>query len=127
MRRVGQFLGTSITQSGSSNFPLGTGGNTTGNIASALNPGAQFGIQAMNGRFNALVQALNTDNRIRNLDSEGVHIQSATGGNQRHHTDPDSERLVQRRIRRWNKDRLSASGRWDYAPGDLLASRRMAR
>jgi general secretion pathway protein D len=69
---VGKFLGTSINQSGSSNFPVGGGGTTSGNIATPLSPGAQFGVQAINGAFNALVQAIATDDRFNVLSTPKV-------------------------------------------------------
>jgi general secretion pathway protein D len=69
---IGKFLGTEINQSGSSNFPLGSAGSTTGNITNPINPGAQYGIQAVNGKFNALLQVLATDNRVRILSTPKV-------------------------------------------------------
>ncbi|HXG23413.1 MAG TPA: secretin N-terminal domain-containing protein, partial [Chthonomonadales bacterium] len=69
---IGKFLGTEINQSGSSNFPLGSAGSTTGNINNPINPGAQYGIQAINGKFNALLQALASDNRVRILSTPKV-------------------------------------------------------
>lgn len=69
---IGRILGTDITQSGSANFPLGNGGSASGNIASPINPGGQYGIQAVNGRFNALVQALTSDNRVKILSTPKI-------------------------------------------------------
>ena len=69
---IGRILGTDITQSGAANFPLGSGGSTSGNIASPINPGGQYGIQAVNGRFNALVQALTSDNRVKILSTPKI-------------------------------------------------------
>ncbi len=69
---IGKILGTGIAQSGSSNFPLGTAGTASSNISSPIQPGAQYGIQADNGRFNALVQALNTDSKVRVLSTPKV-------------------------------------------------------
>jgi len=64
---VGKIFGTSINQSGFSNFPLGPAGNVSGNVSTPINPGGQYAIQALNGKFNALVQALTTDTRVRIL------------------------------------------------------------
>lgn len=69
---VGKILGSAGTQSTNSNFPLGTSGSTLGNITAAVNPGFQFGVQALSGRYNALVQALMTDNRVRILSTPKV-------------------------------------------------------
>src|SRR5262249_26511523 len=57
---VGKILGSAGTQSTNSNFPLGTSGSTLGNINAPINPGFQFGMQALSGRYRALVQALAT-------------------------------------------------------------------
>ncbi len=67
---IGKFLGSSINQSGSSNFPVSPTGTAASNITSALNPGAQFGISALN--FTGLVQALNQDNRVKILSTPKV-------------------------------------------------------
>lgn len=69
---IGKFLGTATNNNGSSNFPLGNGGTTAGNVATPLVPGAQFGISAVNGNFNALVQALATDNRVHILSTPKI-------------------------------------------------------
>jgi len=64
-RGVATLPGHKFNQSGSSSFPLGTAGSTSANIATPINPGAQYGLQALSGRFNALVQALATDNKVK--------------------------------------------------------------
>src|SRR5262249_23877 len=70
---VGKIFGYSFNGSGSSNFPLTDGNNSTSaNIASQLVPGAQAGLQSLGGRFNALVQALPTDNNVRILSTPKV-------------------------------------------------------
>jgi general secretion pathway protein D len=67
---VGKLFGTPITQQGNMNFPLGSGGTVATNIASPISPGVQYGIQSE--KFNALVQALNTDNRVHVLSTPRV-------------------------------------------------------
>lgn len=69
---VGKILGSAGTQTTNSNFPLGSSGSTLGNINAAINPGFQFGVQALSGRYRALVQALSTDNRVRILSTPKV-------------------------------------------------------
>ena len=69
---IGKLFNTDITQSGASSFPLGTAGSTSSNIASPIQPGVQYGVQAVNGRFNALIQALNTDSKVRVLSTPKV-------------------------------------------------------
>lgn len=69
---IGKIFNTDITQNGSSAFPLGSAGSTSSNIASPIQPGVQYGIQAVNGRFNALVQALNSDTKVRVLATPKV-------------------------------------------------------
>ncbi len=67
---VGTLFGNPINQSGSSNFPIGTAGTTSANIASPISPGVQYGVQS--DKFSALVQALNTDNRVHILSTPRV-------------------------------------------------------
>jgi general secretion pathway protein D len=69
---VGKIFGTSINHGGSSNFPVGSGSTTSTNIANPINPGGQYGVSALNGNFNALVQALETDNKVRILATPRV-------------------------------------------------------
>ncbi len=67
---IGTLFGNPINQSGSSNFPIGTAGTTSSNIASPISPGVQYGVQS--DKFSALVQALNTDNRVHILSTPRV-------------------------------------------------------
>ncbi len=69
---VGKVLGLSVNQSGSSNFPVSGGGTVGQNVTTPLNPGSQYALQAVNGTYNALVQALATDNKIRVLSTPKV-------------------------------------------------------
>jgi general secretion pathway protein D len=69
---VATTLGTQFNQTGSSNFPVGGAGNTVSNITSTIVPGAQYGIQALSGKLNGLVQALATDNKVRILSTPKI-------------------------------------------------------
>lgn len=69
---VGRLFGSGYSQSGSSNFPLGANGNTSANIATPENPGLNYGVQAISGNYNALIQALSTDNKVRILSTPKV-------------------------------------------------------
>jgi general secretion pathway protein D len=68
---VAKIAGTDFNKSGGSNFGLG-GGSVAGAIANPINPGVQFGLQSLTGNFNALVQALATDNKVRILSTPKV-------------------------------------------------------
>ncbi len=70
VKGVGKLFGSLINQTGSSNFPINNAGTTSTNIDSAIVPGAQYGIQSSN--YSALVQALQTDSRIRILSTPKV-------------------------------------------------------
>ncbi|NLI01339.1 MAG: hypothetical protein GX446_17820, partial [Chthonomonadales bacterium] len=67
---IGTLFGNPITQSGASNFPVGSAGSTSANIAAPISPGVQYGVQS--DKFSALVQALNTDNRVHILSTPRV-------------------------------------------------------
>jgi len=67
---IGSLFGSRINQSGASNFPLGSAGNASANIDSPLSPGVQYGVQS--DKFSALVQALNSDNRVHILSTPRV-------------------------------------------------------
>ncbi len=67
---IGKLFGSPITQQGNSNFPLGSAGSTSANITSPISPGVQYGVQSE--KFNALVQALNSDNRVHILSTPRV-------------------------------------------------------
>ncbi len=72
VKGVGKLLGTAITHGGASNFALGAGATVAQNIAGPLNPGGQYGVQALNGNFNGLLQALATDNRVHILSTPKI-------------------------------------------------------
>ncbi|MCC6728867.1 MAG: hypothetical protein IT208_05960 [Chthonomonadales bacterium] len=67
---IGRIFGTQIQTSGSSNFPIGTAGSTSANIGSPAQPGGQLGVQSAN--FNALIQALTSDQNVRILSTPKV-------------------------------------------------------
>jgi general secretion pathway protein D len=67
---IGKLFGSPINQSGSSNFPVGGAGNTSANVSSAITPGVQYGV--LSDKFSALVQALNSDNRVHILSTPRV-------------------------------------------------------
>ncbi len=69
---IGKFIGSAITHGGSFGFPLGTSGSTSANIGTPINPGAQFGVQAADGKFNGLVQALANDIKVKILATPKV-------------------------------------------------------
>jgi len=69
---VGKILGSAGTQTTNSNFPLGSSGSALSNINGPLNPGIQFGVSALSGRYHALIQALATDSRVRILSTPKV-------------------------------------------------------
>ena len=82
---IGRILGTSATQNLASNFPVTAGGTTAtnANIANALNPGFQIG--ATSGGETCSAQALQTDNKVRRLDAQGIHLQWRASGDKHHH------------------------------------------
>jgi general secretion pathway protein D len=69
---IGRFLGSDVTHGGTSNFPLGNAGNVAQNIASPINPGGNYFVSAMSGKFRALVQALGQDSRVKILSTPKV-------------------------------------------------------
>ena len=69
---IGKILGDAFTQTGSSNFSLSGGNTTSSSITAGVAPGFQYGIQAVSGKFNALLQALSTDTRVRILSTPKV-------------------------------------------------------
>jgi general secretion pathway protein D len=70
VKGVGKLFGALINQTGSNNFPINNTGTTSTNIDGGIVPGAQYGIQSSN--YSALVQALQTDSRIRILSTPKV-------------------------------------------------------
>lgn len=67
---TGKLFGLPITQKGNMNFPLGTAGSVAQNMTSPISPGVQYGVQSE--KFAALVQALNSDNRVHILSTPRV-------------------------------------------------------
>ncbi len=68
---IGRIFGSAVNQSLFSNFPL-TAGSTSQNIAAPINPGTQFGVQSPGGRFNALIQALASNDKVKILSTPKV-------------------------------------------------------
>jgi general secretion pathway protein D len=68
---IGRLLGKPITEHGSSSMSI-NGGTVAANIASPISPGFQYGIQALNGSFDALLQALKTDNNVKIISTPKI-------------------------------------------------------
>jgi general secretion pathway protein D len=68
---IGKFLGTEVNHGGSSNFSV-SGGTYSSNTGSPMTPGFQYGLSALNGNFDALLQALKTDQKVHIISTPKI-------------------------------------------------------